>query len=142
MKVFSTTNDENMKDLKERSGKLMNINDNFYKFIKIRDQSKSHLNIVCFFETIGTHVKRKSGIGLNVSINLGIIVPKASATVQGLDPIPIEDTHSRMCKFDDQNRNGYKNITETLSQWIKKLHEPEAAHEMPVSLIFGSLSGG
>lgn len=62
-------------------------------------------------------------------------MPKSSATLVGYDPIPIEATHSGMCKFAGPDRNGYKNIAETLSQWIKKLDDPDAADEVPVRTI-------
>jgi hypothetical protein len=124
LQIFSTTNNEKMKALEERSQKLVSINDSFYKLLRARDHSDSHMRVACFFEEYPTYVMKKS---------IGMVVPKSSATLSGIDPIPIAASHSGMCKFADEHRNGYKNISETLSQWIRELSESPSAGQMLVS---------
>lgn len=47
---------------------------------------------------------------------IGIIVPKESACLPGIDPQSIQANHVGMCKFEDKDREGYKNISQRLSQ--------------------------
>ncbi|KAI1392900.1 uncharacterized protein F4822DRAFT_392547 [Hypoxylon trugodes] len=112
VKLFSSTNKESVKDLQEQSQRLAAINDAFYKYIKVRDRSQKTLRLACFYEEWPTYVGRN---------NIGVVVPKASATLSGINPVPISASHSGMCKFADESRNGYKAVSGTLSRWIKEL---------------------
>jgi pimeloyl-ACP methyl ester carboxylesterase len=130
LQLVSSTNDK-MKVLEERSQKLVDINANFYKLVKKRDQSASHLKVACFFEVYPMYVARK---------DIGLIVPKDSATLSGIDPIPIEASHTGMCRFVDEHRNGYKNISNTLTEWIRRLGEkPSSADDGQVSFCLHSV---
>lgn len=109
-----TTHKEDVKDLEERSAKLMSINDSFQKFLKARDRSETgqFVEVACFFEEYAIYKLGKK---------IGIIVPKESACLPGIDPQSIQANHVDMCKFEDEDREGYKNISQRLSQWILDL---------------------
>jgi hypothetical protein len=108
----STTHTEDVKDLEERSAKLMNINDSFHKFLKDRDRSESRqfVEVACFFEQYPMYNLAGQKIGT--------IVPKESASLPGIDPQSIQANHVEMCKFEDEEREGYKNISQRLSTWV------------------------
>lgn len=110
----STTHKEDMKDLEERSAKLMHINDAFQKFLKARDRSETgeFVEVACFFEQYAMYKAQKK---------IGIIVPKESACLPGIYPQSIQADHVGMCKFEDEDREGYKNISQQLSQWVSDL---------------------
>jgi hypothetical protein len=132
----STTNKEDMKDLEERSAKLMSINEAFQKLLKARDRSETRqfVEIACFFEQYAMYKGGKK---------IGIIVPKESACLPGVDPQSIQANHVDMCKFEDEDREGYKNISQRLSQWISDLDRQckGAATESNVRLL-PYISGG
>ncbi|KAK0609955.1 hypothetical protein B0T17DRAFT_658526 [Bombardia bombarda] len=121
LEVFGATSPANMHDLQERSQRLTLINDNFGKLIKARDQSQTTLNIACLFEVRETYVKK----ALKWT-SIGVIVPKDSATLSGITPIPVEANHSGMCKFATESRDGYKSVSGILSRWIKALDATSA----------------
>ena len=52
---------------------------------------------------------------------VGIIVPKESASLPGINPQPIRANHADMCRFEDEDREGFKNISQRLSLWISDL---------------------
>jgi len=110
----STTHKEDVKDLEERSAKLTSINDAFQKFLKARDRSETRqfVEVACFFEQYAMYKAGKK---------IGIIVPKESACLPGIDPQSIQANHVDMCRFEDEDREGYKNISQQLSQWISEL---------------------
>lgn len=110
----STTHKEDVKDLEERSAKLMNINDAFQKFLKARDRSETRqfVEVACFFEQYAMYKARNK---------IGTIVPKESACLPGIDPHSIQANHVGMCRFEDEDREGYKNISQRLIQWISDL---------------------
>lgn len=111
---LSTTHNEDMKDLEERSAKLMHINDAFQKFLKARDRSETgeYVEVACFFEQYAMYKAGKK---------IGIIVPKESACLPGIDPLSIQANHVGMCRFEDEDREGYRNISQRLSQWVSDL---------------------
>ncbi|KAF4535003.1 SesB-related regulatory protein [Lasiodiplodia theobromae] len=114
LSFVSSTNDEKIKDLEERSAKLVSINDSFYKYLKKRDRlevNKNFLEVACFFEEYPMKIGGKKMH----------IVPKESACLNGVDPQSISAHHSDMCKFEDEYRNGYKCILGQLQLWIRKL---------------------
>ena len=49
---ISTTHKQDIKDLEERSAKLISVNEAFQKFLKARDRSESRefVEVACFFE--------------------------------------------------------------------------------------------
>lgn len=106
--LVGTTHKEDVKDLEERSAKLMSINDAFQKLLKARDRSRQFIEVACFFEQYAVYKAGKK---------VGIIVPKESASLPGIDPQSIQDNHVDMCKFADDDREGYKNVSQRLSQW-------------------------
>lgn len=109
-----TVHKEDVKDLEERSAKLMSVNESFQKFLKARDRSETgqFVEVACFFEQYAIYKAGKK---------IGIIVPKESACVPGIDPQSIQANHVDMCRFEDEDREGYKNISQRLSQWIADL---------------------
>lgn len=109
--LFSTTHKDDIKDLEERSAKLMSINDAFQKFLKTRDRSEAGeiVEVACFFEEYAVYKARTK---------IGVIVPKESACLPGIDPQSIAANHVDMCRFEDEDREGYKSISQKLSQWI------------------------
>ena len=113
----SSTNDLKTKDLEERSAKLISVYDAFLKFLKGRDRSKIPIEVACYFEEYPMYVAGKK---------IGMIVPKQSASLPGIDPLSISANHVDMCKFEDEYRNGFRSISEKLSQWIKVLSAPPA----------------
>lgn len=110
----STTHKEDVKDLEERSAKLISINDAFQKLLKARDRSEARqfIEVACFFEQYAMYKAGKK---------VGIIVPKESASLPGIDPQSIQANHVDMCRFEDDDREGYKNVSQRLSQWISDL---------------------
>lgn len=111
------TNKENIKALKEGSKQLVSINHNFAKFLMERASSAAPVGLVCFFEELSIRVQGRRVPGI------GQIVPKESAVIVGVDPIGIEDDHLGMCKFEDDERRGYRRASEALIAWIKELSE-------------------
>lgn len=109
--LASSTNNTKVKDLEERSQKLISINEAFLRFLKARDRS-TPVEVACFFEEYPTYITGK---------NIGMIVPKSSAILPGIDALSIAASHTDMCKFEDQYRNGYISITSVLSQWTQAL---------------------
>lgn len=112
--MLNTTHKEDVKDLEERSAKLVSINTAFQKFLKARDRSESRdfLEVACFFEEYAMY---------KLGVKIGVIVPKESACLPGIDPQSIQANHVDMCKFEDEDREGYKRISQKLSQWISDL---------------------
>ena len=111
---ISTTHKEDVKDLEERSAKLMSINEAFQKFLKARDRSETRqfLEVACFFEQYAMYKAGKK---------IGTIVPEESACLPGIDQQLIQANHVDMCKFEDEDREGYKNVSQRLGQWISDL---------------------
>ncbi|KAF9641528.1 alpha/beta-Hydrolase [Lasiodiplodia theobromae] len=119
LSFVSSTNDEKVKDLEERSAKLISINDAFYKYLKKRDRSnvnKNFLEVACFFEVYPMKI---GGMKMH-------IVPKESACLKGIDPQSISAHHSDMCKFEDEYRDGYQCVSGQLQLWIKELSSRSA----------------
>ena len=112
--MITKTHKKDVKDLEERSAKLISISTVFQKFLKARDRSEltQYVEVACFFEECAMH-KGKTKIG--------VIVPRESACLPGIDPQSIEANHVSMCKFEDEDREGYKRISQKLSQWISNL---------------------
>ncbi|KAK3941299.1 Alpha/Beta hydrolase protein [Diplogelasinospora grovesii] len=117
---LATTNADKVKDLEERSKLLMEINHNFARFIKERDRNRPWVEIACYFEEIPTRVMGK---------NIGFIVDKESATLEGIEPLSIQEEHADMCKFEDEYRNGFVSITDKLNTWIKGFEEKNQEDE-------------
>ncbi|KAH8723884.1 hypothetical protein GQ44DRAFT_709308 [Phaeosphaeriaceae sp. PMI808] len=131
----STTHKEDVKDLEERSAKLMSINDTFQKLLKARDRSETRqfIEVACFFEQYAMYKAGKK---------IGTIVPKESACLPGIDPQSIQANHVDMCKFEDEDREGYKNISQRLSQWVSDLdrREGSAAKSQTHSVYMGDVN--
>ncbi|OBT51772.1 hypothetical protein VE04_08326, partial [Pseudogymnoascus sp. 24MN13] len=117
---MSQTNGEKIKDLEERSKLLVEINQSFSQFIKGRDRKGPWIEIACYFEEIPTRIMGK---------NIGFIVDKSSATLDGIVPLSIQEEHADMCKFEDEFRNGFISITDKLNSWIKALEKKTGNNE-------------
>ncbi len=124
MTLFSGSQNEKLKELEQRSQKLMTISNNFHKLLKSRDRSKKLLHVACFYEQYTTSVR---------GVNIGIIVEKNSASLSGVDPIPVADNHRGMYRFEDRDRRGYQDASGILKRWIKTLDEPPVGSEAQVS---------
>lgn len=126
LEVVRPTNNDKVKDLEKRSQKLVSINEAFLKFLKARDRSPTPVEIACFFEEYPTYVAGK---------NIGMIVPKSSAMLPGVDLLSISGSHAGMCRFEDEHRNGYISISNLLSQWIRALDVRPDKDENNVSVV-------
>lgn len=104
----NTTHKENVKDLEERSAQLVSIDTVFQKFLKARDRSESKifLEVACFFEEYAMY---------KMGAKIGVIVPKESACLPDIDLQSIHANHVDMCKFEDEDREGYKRISQKLN---------------------------
>lgn len=130
----ASTKKEDVKDLEERSQRLIAINTAFPKFIKERDRDRVNgpVEVACFFEEHPTFVAGK---------NVGLIVQKSSAgAVAGIDPVPISASHSGMCKFAGDYVNGYIMISELLVRWIATLEATSTNDRSQVSRFFVAFS--
>ncbi|KAJ4367081.1 hypothetical protein N0V83_007611 [Neocucurbitaria cava] len=131
---ISTTHQEDVKDLEERSMKLMSINDAFMKFLKSRDRSETiqHIEVACFFEQYAMYKAKKK---------IGHIVPKGSACLPGIDPQSIQANHREMVQFEDEDREGYKSICHRLNQWISNLDkESKSSKDRGYSVTMGDVN--
>jgi hypothetical protein len=108
---IGTTNDKKMKDLQERSMKLISVNDSFLKFLYARART-APVALACFFEEYSTYIGSKK---------LGLIVPKESAILPLVDAQSIPASHSDMCKFENDEINGFRSVSEKLSEWVDAL---------------------
>ena len=81
---ISATHKEDVKDLEERSAKLISTNDAFQKLLKARDRSEEqqYLEVACFFEQYATYKAGKK-IGWIVPRNL----PLCRAPIHDLLPL-------------------------------------------------------
>lgn len=112
------TQPASLKDLEKRSAKLASINDSFAKFLKERDRSKTkqYLEIACFFE--------ERPLYNLLGTEIGLVVPKESASWLGIDAQSIPEDHIKMCKFADKYGSDYKRVAAKLSQWITDIDKP------------------
>jgi len=126
--LVSTTQKDDTKDLEERSARLVSIYDAFQKLLKKRDRSESRnfLEVACFFEQYGMYIAGKKTF----------IVPKESACLPGVDVQSIQAHHTDMGKFEDEDREGYKNISQKLSQWISDFTHREQKSESDSKVTF------
>lgn len=109
------TKDTDIKDLKERSARLIDINLDFATFIKARDRDQDHgpVEIVCYYEAEPTYVGLK---------DIGKIVKKGSAAqLPAIPALSIPDNHTDMCKFAGEFSSGFASVSGQLQQWIAKL---------------------
>lgn len=133
---LSTTHSEDVKDLEERSAKLIHINNAFHKFLKVRDRSETgeFVEVACFFEQYAMYKAGKK---------IGIIVPKESTCLPGIDPLSIQANHVGMCRFEDEDREGCRNISQRLSQWVSDLdrqHKGSAANQVRLTSYISEAS--
>lgn len=114
------TNALKLEDLKERSAKLVLINECSATFIKARDRagSQSWVQIATYFEEYETRVFKKS---------IGFIVPKESASLLSVAPLSIAANHSSMCKFQHERVNGYVSVSDTLCKWIREIQTTDTS---------------
>lgn len=112
--LFSDTKKEDIKDLEKGSLKLAGITEAFTKFLRERDrrQTMQPIDVACFFETHPTILLGKK---------MGLVVPRESATLRGINAAPIAASHSGMCKFAGDWVNGYVEISGLLARWIKSI---------------------
>ena len=54
-------------------------------------------------------------------------MPKESVCLPGVGPQSIQAHHTDMCKVEDEDREGYKNISQKRSQWVSSLADAEHA---------------
>jgi hypothetical protein len=51
-------------------------------------------------------------------VSVGKIVEAESACLAGIDPIGIDADHIQMCKYDCDERLGYRSVSGVLRSWI------------------------
>ncbi|KAF4461304.1 ribonuclease p mrp subunit [Fusarium albosuccineum] len=112
LRLLVSTNQEKLKHLDERSEKLVDISNEFLKFIWERQRSDAPIQVAFYFEEYPTKQR-----GLNV----GFIVDRESAVPRGFTALSIPEDHSDMCKFEDEYRSGFISISDNLCQWIRAL---------------------
>jgi hypothetical protein len=100
---ISTTQIKNIKDVEEGSEQLGSINDAFQKYPKVRDRSVSWMEVACFFERYALYPRGKKTF----------VVLEESASLPGIDAQPIQANHETMCQFEDEDREGYKSISQS-----------------------------
>lgn len=124
---FSTTNPADIQDLKEQSKEVRRISHEFEKFIKSRDKSRDELpiNVACYFEELSMRNK--------LFVSVGKIVEAESACLAGIDPIGLDADHIQMCKYDSDERMGYRSISGILSGWISIFISPQPREKSKVS---------
>jgi len=111
------TKGSDVKDLEERSERLVHINRDFDVFIKGRDRDHGlrKVEIVCYFEEFPTYVRGK---------DIDKIVKKESAArLPAVTTLEIPANHSNMCKFAAEFVSGYVSVSGQLVQWIKQLEK-------------------
>ncbi|KAK7189586.1 uncharacterized protein CC84DRAFT_1163034 [Paraphaeosphaeria sporulosa] len=109
------TKDTDIKDLNERSARLIDINLDFDTFIKGRDRDRKHgpVEIVCYYEADPTFIG---------PVCIGKVVSKESAArLPAIAALSIPDNHSDMCKFAGEFSSGYASVSGQLAQWITAL---------------------
>lgn len=95
--------------MKERSTKFININVVFQKFLKARNHSKSKdfMKVTCYFEEY---------VMYKLSKKIEVIVFKESICLFDIDSQSIQVNHVDMCKFENEDGEEYKRISQKLSQ--------------------------
>jgi len=74
------------------------------------------IQVSCFFETKSTNKTWKK-----IKKDLGQIVTSESASLPGYKPIAIQASHSLMCKFADEQDQGYIDVTGAMKLMILNL---------------------
>jgi hypothetical protein len=72
------------------------------------------VEVACFFEQYAVYKFGKK---------VGVIVPKESACLPGIDPLSIQANHMNMCKFEDEDREGFRAVSQRVNQWIEGLEK-------------------
>jgi protein SERAC1 len=115
--LFGMTKSSDVKDLEERSERLMRINRDFDIFVKGRDRDNTlkKVEIVCYFEEFPTYITGK---------DIDKIVKKESAArLSAITTLGIPANHSNMYKFAADFVSGYVSVSGQLAQWIKQLEK-------------------
>jgi protein SERAC1 len=118
VKALGTTKDTDVKDLKERSARLVTINEEFDKFTQRRDRKEKNkalppVRVVCYFEEQPTYFASK---------DVGFVVDKESATRVRYDKVlSIDEDHVNMTKFPNEYSNDYKSVAAQLKSWVDNL---------------------
>ncbi|KAH6662740.1 SesB protein [Halenospora varia] len=139
--IFNDSNDKTIKVLDKSSKKLRAISEDFLKLLQTRYSSKElkPIQVACFYEgykTTKTVMKMKK--------DLGQIVTDESASLPGYKPIAIQASHSMMCKFVDEQDQGYKDVTGAIKLMISNLDKKkEDLKNAPQTVItFGDFKQG
>jgi hypothetical protein len=120
MSIILPTQRANVKDLEEKSKKLIDICEAFAKYLRGRDRSRelAHLELACFFE------ERK------MSRAIGFVVEKQSATWQGVDALSIPANHVNIARFQDNDGSDYKMVVGKLKEWVGSIEKNKTNGEM------------
>lgn len=74
--------------------------------------------MACFYETKSTSKTWKK-----IKKDLGQIVTGESASLPGYKPIAVQASHSMMCKFVDDQDQGYRDVTGAIKMMIANLEK-------------------
>ncbi|KAK8154564.1 hypothetical protein IWX90DRAFT_443611 [Phyllosticta citrichinensis] len=129
--LFTTTNDNSIKNLQRRSEKAADITSAFLAYLDGRAHSDNgnYLDVACFFEEHPIRIAK----------SFGLVVDKDSATIPGKKPLPIPANHREMCRFAFPEHSGFRSVSNQLCQWITALESPssEEAVQAQVSQSVG-----
>jgi hypothetical protein len=113
--LVGMTKSSDVKDLGERSERLVRINRDFDIFVKgrDRDQNLRKVEIICYFEEFPTYVA-----GQDID---KIVKKESAARLSAITTLGIPANHSNMCKFAADFVSGYVSVSGQLVQWVKQL---------------------
>ncbi|KAH9206212.1 SesB protein [Leptodontidium sp. 2 PMI_412] len=139
--IFGDSNDQTIQDLDKSSKKLQQISVDFLKLLQTRFSSKElrPIQVACFFETKSTIKSWKK-----IKKDLGQIVTSESASLPGYKPIGINATHSLMCKFSDDQDQGYIDVTGAIKLMISNLDKKkeDLKNSAQAVITFGDFKQG
>lgn len=91
----------------------------------------SNVLIACFYEEMPTSFRRI------LRVNLGVIVPERSASIDGfgIERIGIRASHSDMCKFSNVSQLGFQRVFDRFKDYVHRAEEQVAASAEQAQLV-------
>ncbi|KAL9062482.1 MAG: hypothetical protein Q9157_008881, partial [Trypethelium eluteriae] len=135
------TNTKLLKELEKNAEPLAELQDRFQKFLRLQEQHKTNIQIVCFLEELPElGLKRK-------------IVLDESSIMRGYASYSIPATHSGMTKYSEPGDVGYMRLKSFLKSWTEimgtgrqserqKPKEQESAAQTPKSSDYTVIHNG
>jgi pimeloyl-ACP methyl ester carboxylesterase len=104
LSLLKSTNKYLLEILETDSKLLESLQHRFCAMIRELRESGRRLEVTCFFEELPLP-------------NVGKVVPKESATVEGYNQFSVHANHSDMVKFRSSEENGFKRLLGELIRW-------------------------